>query len=350
MDNAAWIAALPKLDLHCHLDGSIRPQRIRDYLTALGEPVPEDFDRRIAVAEDCPSLTDYLRCFDLPLRWLQTREGLEQAVVDLLWDVKVEHTRYLEVRFAPTLHLEGGLTYTQVFQALADGVERGQRETGVCCRLIVCAMRHHTEEQNLAMLEAAKEFYPHLVCAADLAGNENAFPTNCHRAFFQRARELGIPFTIHSGETGNCDNIRTALELGACRLGHGIAMGTDVTLQEACRKAGVGLELCPTSNFQTKAARDWSTYPLKTYLHRGLTVCLNTDNRTVSRTDLNREYLRAMEEGGCTREEVLTLLDNACAMSFAPEAVKSQIRQELTRYAGMPSARAMGTDESPSMI
>ena len=202
MDNAAWIAALPKLDLHCHLDGSIRPQRIRDYLTALGEPVPEDFDRRIAVAEDCPSLTDYLRCFDLPLRWLQTQEGLEQAVVDLLWDVKVEHTRYLEVRFAPTLHLEGGLTYTQVFQALANGVERGERETGVCCRLIVCAMRHHTEEQNLAMLEAAKEFYPHLVCAADLAGDENAFPTDCHRAFFQRAKELGIPLILDEIQAG----------------------------------------------------------------------------------------------------------------------------------------------------
>ena len=328
-----WIESLPKMDLHCHLDGSIHPQRIRDYLTAQGEPIPEDFDRRIAVEEDCPSLTDYLRCFALPLRWLQTREGLEQAVVDLLWDAKVEHTRYLEVRFAPTLHLEGGLTYAQVFQALANGVARGEAETGVCCRLIVCAMRHHTQEKNLAMLEAAKEFYPQLVCAADLAGDENAFPTTCHLAFFRRAKELGIPFTIHSGETGKRENIRTALELGACRLGHGIAMGEDEALQEACRKAGVGIELCPTSNFQTKAARDWSTYPLKTYLKRGLKVCLNTDNRTVSCTDLNREYLRAMEEGGCSREDILTLLENACAISFAPEAVKAGFRQELAEYA-----------------
>ena len=324
-----WIEALPKMDLHCHLDGSIHSQRIRDYLASIGEALPEDFDRWIAVSEDCPSLTEYLRCFDLPLRWLQTEEGLEQAVVDLLWDAKVENTRYLEIRFAPTLHLEGGLTYGRVFQALARGKARGEAETGVCCRLIVCAMRHHTREQNLAMLEAAKEFFPQLVCAADLAGDENAFPTTCHLDFFHRAAQLGIPFTIHSGETGNRENIRAALELGACRLGHGIAMAEDKALQERCRAAGVGIELCPTSNFQTKAARVWEEYPLRRYLEMGLKACLNTDNRTVSCTDLNREYLRAMEEGGCSRAEILTLLENACDISFAPEEVKAAFRAEL---------------------
>lgn len=324
-----WIETLPKMDLHCHLDGSIHPQRIRDYLASIGEALPADFDRWIAVSEDCPSLTEYLRCFDLPLRWLQTEEGLEQAVVDLLWDAKVENTRYLEIRFAPTLHLEGGLTYEGVFQALARGKARGEAETGVCCRLIVCAMRHHTREQNLAMLEAAKDFFPQLVCAADLAGDENAFPTTCHLDFFHRAAELGIPYTIHSGETGNRENIRTALELGARRLGHGIAMAEDETLQERCKAAGVGIELCPTSNFQTKAARGWEEYPLRRYLEMGLKACLNTDNRTVSCTDLNREYLRAMEEGGCGREEILTLLENACDISFAPEEVKAAFRAEL---------------------
>lgn len=328
----AWIESLPKMDLHCHLDGSVHPQRIRDYLTAVGEEPPADFDRWISVEEDCPSLTEYLRCFDLPLRWLQTEAGLEQSVVDLLWDAKAENTRYLEIRFAPTLHLDGGLTYQQVFQALARGKQRGETEAGVSCRLIVCAMRHHTREQNLAMLEAAREFFPQLVCAADLAGDENAFPTTCHLDFFRRAAQLGIPYTIHSGETGNRDNIRTALELGACRLGHGIAMAGDGELQRRCVQSGVGIELCPTSNFQTKAARSWAEYPLQRYLDMGLQACLNTDNRTVSRTDLNREYLRAMEEGGCGRVEILTLLENACSISFAPEQIKEAFRAELAAY------------------
>lgn len=327
-----WIEGLPKMDLHCHLDGSVRPQRIRDALAAEGEPIPADFDHWIAVEEDCPSLTAYLRCFDLPLRWLQTPEGLEAAVVDLLWDAKAEQTRYLEIRFAPTLHLDGGMTYEQVFQALAKGKARGEAETGVCVQFIVCAMRHHSRAQNLAMLEAAKEFYPQLICAADLAGDENAFPTTCHIDFFRRAAALGIPFTIHSGETGNVENIRTALDLGACRLGHGIAMAGDSALQERCIAAGVGIELCPTSNFQTKAALGWETYPLQSYLQKGLKVCLNTDNRTVSCTDLNREYLRAREEGGCSRADVLALLRNACEVSFAPERVKAAFLAELAQY------------------
>ena len=330
--NRIWIEQLPKIELHCHLDGSVHPERIRDYLARQGEEIPADFDERISVAEDCPSLTEYLRCFELPLRWLQTEEGLEQAVIDLLHDAKEEHTRYIEIRFAPTLHLEGGLTYERVFEALARGKARGEEETGVRCAFIVCAMRHHTERRNLDMLEAAGRYYPHLVCAADLAGDENAFPTTVHATFFRRAGELGIPYTIHSGETGNKANIETALELHAGRLGHGIAMREDAELIERCRKFGVGVEMCPTSNFQTKSSTGWENYPLKAYLAAGLTVCLNTDNRTVSRTDLNREYLRAMEEGGCDRREILRLLENACKMAFAPEAWKQNYLEELKAY------------------
>lgn len=326
-----WIEALPKMDLHCHLDGSVRPERIREYLTKQGEAIPEDFDRSIQVGEDCPSLTAYLGCFDLPLRWLQTQEGLEQALVDLLEDAGQENCRYVEVRFAPTLHLDGGLTYEEVFQALSRGLKRGQKTTGVCCRLIVCAMRHHRPEENLAMLKAAAAYYPTVVCGADLAGDENAFPTMGQAVFFRRAKELGIPFTIHSGETGNRDNVRAALDLGACRMGHGIAMAGDSALEDRCRALGVGIELCPTSNFQTKAAGGWENYPLREYLDRGLLVCLNTDNRTVSGTSVTREYLRAMVEGGCSRSDVLRLLENACRMSFAPESVREKFWMELAQ-------------------
>jgi adenosine deaminase len=298
----------------------------------MGEPLPADFEQRISVEEDCPSLTEYLRCFELPLRWLQTPEGLKQAVIDLLHDCQAEHTRYIEIRFAPTLHLEGGLSYDQVYQALEAGKQQGEAETGVRCAFLVCAMRHHSQEQNLAMLEAASRWFPALVCGADLAGDENAFPTALHTPFFRRAGELGIPYTIHSGETGNQENIRTALALGADRLGHGIAMQGDGELIGQVKQQGVGVELCPTSNFQTKASRGWEDYPLRAYLEQGVQVCLNTDNRTVSRTTLNREYLRAAQEGGCSKGDILTMLENACRMSFAPEAWKQDYLRELEQY------------------
>lgn len=330
--NRSWIESLPKMDLHCHLDGCIHPQRIQDYFAAAGKELPADFDRWISVGEDCPSLTEYLRCFDLPLRWLQTAEGLTQAVIDLLHDAARENTRYLEIRFAPSLHLEESLSYEDVFAALERGRELGLAQTGVQCKFIVCAMRHHSMERNLAMLEAAAPFHPRLVCAADLAGDENAFPTSLFLPFFHRAKELGLPYTIHSGETGNKENIRTALELGAVRLGHGIAMAGDTALIARCKAQGVGVELCPTSNFQTKAAPGWAAYPMKDYLEAGLCVSLNTDNRTVSRTDQNREYLRAMTEGGASREEILRLLKNGCEMSFADEETKSAYLAELEGF------------------
>jgi len=330
--NKNWIESLPKMDLHCHLDGSIHPQRIRDYFAAAGKALPDDFDRWISVEEDCPSLTEYLRCFDLPLRWLQTSEGLSQAVVDLLHDARAENTRYLEIRFAPTLHLEEGLSYDQVFQALERGREQGERETGVRCRFIVCAMRHHSMTDNLAMLEAASGHWPQLVCAADLAGDENAFPNRLFAPFFSRAQELGLSYTIHAGETGSRENIYAALELGACRIGHGIAMAGDPELMKLCRKQEIGIEICPTSNFQTKAASGWASYPMRDYLAAGLRVSLNTDNRTVSRTDQNREYLRAMEEGGASREEILQLLKNGCLMSFAPQELKDAYLRELEQF------------------
>ena len=328
---AQWIERLPKMELHCHLDGSVHPERIRAFYRQTGRPRPEDAPLR--ARESCESLTEYLRCFDLPLQWLQTEVGLEQAVRDLLGDAAREHIRYLDIRFAPTLHLEGSLTYRQVFDALARGCARGETECGVVSRLIVCAMRHHTQAQNLAMLDAARDYFPALVCAADLAGDENAFPTALHAPFFRQAAAWGIPFTIHSGETGSAANVRTALDLGAARLGHGIAMAGHPDLIARCRAAGVGVELCPTSNFQTKAARGWAEYPLRAFLDAGLLVSLHTDNRTVSGTNLNREYLRAVNEGGCTPAEVVQMLRNACAVSFAPEGVKRAFLRELEEAA-----------------
>lgn len=324
-----WIDRLPKVELHCHLDGSVRPQRMTDYLRSVGEPVPADLEGQMFAGAECESLTAYLRCFALPLRLLQTEAGLERAVIDLLEDAGRDNIRYIEIRFAPNLHLAGGLTYDRVFQAVERGQLAGTAATGVQCRFIACALRTDNEEHNLAMLEAAKDWFPRLFCAADLAGDENGHPMEESKNYFRRVNQLGIPFTVHAGETGVRENVRLALDYGAARIGHGIAMSGDRELQRRCREAGVGVELCPTSNFQTRAARSWAGYPIREYLDAGVLATLNTDNRTVSRTDLTREYRRAVEEGGCTREDVFALARDGVTMSFAPETVKTAILREL---------------------
>ena len=331
--NREWVKSLPKIELHCHLDGAVRPRRILEELRRRGAPVPADFEHQISVTEECSSLAEYLGCFALPVRWLQREAALEQAVVDLLEDCRAEQIRYIEIRFAPTLHLMEGLRLEQVFQALSRGRERGEAATGVKCAFLVCALRNHSEAENLAMLDAAARWFPALVCGADLAGDEDLYPLSRFASYLNRAAALGMPLTIHAGETGSAESIARALELGAKRLGHGIAMGHDPALIERVRSLGVAVEMCPTSNFQTRASTGWDDYPLHTYLDRGLCACLNTDNPTVSRTTLSREYLRAMEEGGCTREEVVRLLENACHAAFTPGAWKQAYLQELAEYA-----------------
>ncbi len=235
----------------------------------------------------------------------------------------------MELKNAKKLVVAGGLRFVRGFLGGVRGCWAGMAACGGFCRFIACGLRTDSEEHNLTMLEAAKDWFPRLFCAADLAGDENGHPMEQSKRYFQQVNRLGIPFTVHAGETGVRENVRLALDYGAARIGHGIAMAGDRELQRRCREAGVGVELCPTSNFQTRAARSWAGYPIREYLDAGVPVTLNTDNRTVSRTTLTREYRRAVEEGGCTREDAIALVRCGVAMSFAPETVKASILREL---------------------
>ena len=272
-----------RVELHCHLDGSLNIDFVDRMLRKQGIIIERtELEEKLKVKPDCTSLTEYLEKFDLPLQCLQTKEGLEQAAYELVMDAAKDNVAYLEVRFAPMLSTEKGLTCTEVIDSVVRGLKKGERESGTYAYAIVCAMRHHSLEQNLEMLQAAKPFVGKGVCALDLAGDESGFPTNLFRELFLQAKEWKIPFTIHSGECGSVDNIREAIALGAKRLGHGIALEKSPELRQLCKEKGIGIEMCPTSNLQTKAVEDFNSYPLKQFLEEGLLVSVHTDNRTVS--------------------------------------------------------------------
>ena len=308
------IQQLPKIDLHCHLDGSLTKAMMERYT---GQEVT--WEMRTA-AEDCESLAQYLEKFELPLRCLQTEEGLEDGAYSFMEDVAKENIRYVEVRFAPMLSVHDDLSCKRVIEAVRTGMERGKTEFGVHYGIIVCAMRNHSPEQNRSMLKCAGEFLGSGVCALDLAGDESAYPTRQFRELFQEANRMGMPFTIHSGETGNLENVREAYELGAKRIGHGIALKKDRDLMRAYAKAGIGVEMCPTSNFQTKAVRSWQEYPLLSFLDAGIKVSIHTDNRTVSGTTMTRELTKIYEQYGRDDGLIVKLLQNAAESAFDPEA------------------------------
>ena len=318
----------PKVELHCHLDGSLSREFVEE---RLGRKVSL---KELQVDRDCRSLLQYLEKFSLPLACLQDEEGLRGAGYDFIKSVSRENVRYVEVRFAPSLSAHGSLTCGRVIRSLLEGLEQGRRELGTEYNVIVWAMRGHTFEQNLAMLQAAREFLGQGVCGADLAGNEAAYPMADFLELFARAKEMGMPFTIHAGECGSPANIRDAIDAGARRIGHGIAMRGQDELKRLCRQKNIGIELCPVSNLQTKAVESPGDYPLREFLDGGLKVTVNTDNRTVSGSTLSGELELVQELYGISDPEIRRMMENAAEVSFADDSVKQELLRQIRAAKG----------------
>ncbi|MFU0828789.1 MAG: Adenosine deaminase [Lachnoclostridium sp.] len=325
-----WLSILPKIDLHCHLDGSMDTETVHDLLAERGiYKSIRQLQNELLVSDDCVSLKEYLKTFDLPLFCLQTEKGLKQAAVNLLKNAANENVKYIEVRFAPMSCVREGLSCKQVIESVLSGIETGKQLYNIEASVIVCAMRHDTMEDNLLMLKCAREYLGTGVCGLDLAGDEKAYPTSGFRELFKKARELKMPFTIHSGECGSIENVREAVAFGAKRLGHGIALAMDPSLMEICKEKRIGIEMCPTSNFQTKAVTSWEEYPLLTFMDYGLPVTVNTDNRTVSNTSMTKELLTVSKNLELNKEQIIKLLRNSIEISFAEDNVKDRLLKEM---------------------
>lgn len=314
---------LPKIELHCHLDGSLS----RDFMEKrLGRSVSEE---ELSVTGDCASLAEYLEKFDLPCACLKEEEGLEGAGYDVLKRMAEENVCYAEIRFAPLLSVTGDMNTRQVIEALLRGLERGKKDFGVAYNVIACAMRHHSEEQNYQMIKTAREYLGAGVCAVDLAGAEAQYPMTEFMELFRKTKRLGMPFTIHAGECGNADNIADAVQAGAKRIGHGIAMRGRTEIQKMVRDADIGVEMCPISNLQTKAVTCESEYPLREFLDFGICVTINTDNRTVSHTSMVQELKFIQETYGIRDEEIVKLMKNAAKTAFADEKTKEWMYKKI---------------------
>ena len=303
------------IDLHLHLDGSLTPAYIIRQAKKQGLELPtwdeKELERYLTVPKDCQNLNEYLEKFDLPCSVLQTEDALTEAVADLCERLAGQGLCYAEIRFAPQLHLQKGLTQRQVVGAAVRGLRKTEEFEA---KLILCCMRSgENEAENLETVRVAAEYLGRGVAAADLAGAEGLFPTETFENVFALARELQVPFTIHAGEAAGPESVWTALRFGARRIGHGIRSLEDEKLVDYLREHEIPLEVCPTSNFQTKAVN--GEYPLKTMLEKGLCVTLNTDNMTVSGTTLEQEF-QVARELGLTDEQLEIVKKNAVKARF----------------------------------
>ena len=300
----------PNIDLHCHLDGSLPLLTMESILQRSLSP------NQIQVTPQCDSLAQYLEYFHIPLECLQTEIGLELASYGFMQSLVSDRISYIEVRFAPLLSTIHGLTGEQVIDAVTRGLDRGKEAFQIDYKIILCMMRHHPFSLNLEVLKLAKSYLNRNVCAVDLAGSEAQYPIALFRRLFLQASVWNIPYTIHAGECGSVDNVIEAIELGATRIGHGIALQGHAEAIQLCREKNVAIELCPTSNLQTNACSNIADYPLREFLDAGLLVTINTDNRTVSNTTIEHEFQFIKEHCGITDAECGILKFNAMKARF----------------------------------
>ena len=318
------------IDLHLHLDGSLSLESVRDLARMQNmavEPDDEKLLKMLQVGPDCKDLNEYLEKFSFPGSLLQKPEAITRAVENLRKELKDQGLLYAEIRFAPQLHLLQGLTQRQVVQAAVAGLEA----EGVRAELILCCMRgDRNHEENLETVRLTAEFLGKGVCATDLAGAEALFPNPGFEDVFALARELKVPFTIHSGEALGPESVYQALAFGTKRLGHGVRSVEDAALLKRLAEEQVTLELCPTSNLNTNIFESIEDYPLPALMNAGVRVTLNTDNTMVSGVSLQSEWEKVIRTFGLTDDQILTLQKNAAEASFAAPEVKRWLLEQVT--------------------
>lgn len=321
------ISKLPKIDLHCHLDGSLSYEFISNRCAEINDI--NVYKKRLCAPPDCSSLTEYLTCFDLPISLIQTKENITAAVLDVIWQASLDSVSYIEIRFAPTFSVNDNLNYRDICEAAIDGCKEGLAKYKVYSNIILCAMRHLDYETNKTVLKYAREYLGEGICALDLAGDESAFGNTEFVDLFNDAKKYELPFTIHSGECGSVRNVELALDFGAKRIGHGIALINDNNLMKRCKEEGIGLELCPTSNYQTRAVSPNYPYPLKSFLSYGLLATVNTDNRTVSDTTMCKELDFIQKNHNISDEDIVKIYKNSVEIAFASDDVKHELLRHI---------------------
>ncbi|MDA3867546.1 MAG: adenosine deaminase [Salinivirgaceae bacterium] len=331
-----FLKSLPKAELHCHLDGSMRPKTIWELAEQHKVKLPVDSEEKLAdylqVGETCASLTEYLKPFDVTTSVLQWPDALERATYELAEDAAEENVRYLEIRFSPLLHVDKGMKLTEVVNSVLRGKKRAEKDFDIITGIIICGLRHFDPDTTLQLAELTTAFKNRGVVGFDLAGAEIDFPAKDHKEAFFLIINNNINTTVHAGEAYGPRSIHQAIHYNkANRLGHGTRLFEDGELLNYVNDHRIPLEMCITSNIQTKSVPSFEKHPVKFYFDMGIRVTLNTDNRLISNTTLTHEYQIAVEKYGFTAEEIKYLIVNGFKSAFLPLKDKVELLQRVSK-------------------
>jgi adenosine deaminase len=328
--------SLPKVELHVHLDCALSFESVARLAPELERAA---YEAAFCAPEVCRSLPELIAPAVRAVALLQDEAALRLAARDLADQLAADHVVYAEVRFAPLLHLEAGLSPDDVVTIVGDELRAAASARGVEARLLLCALRHFSPEKSLATARLAIAHAASGVVGLDLAGDEGGHPLEAHVAAFALAREHGLACTAHAGEGAGPASVADTLErLRPARIGHGVRSAEDAEVVARLRDRGVHLEVCPTSNVQVGLYADIAAHPLQALRAQGVSVGINTDGRTLSRLTLSREYERVAAAFGWTPRDFETCNLAALDAAFAPADVKARARQRLLAASASPKA------------
>lgn len=328
------LRALPKTDVHCHLDGSLRLSTILELAAKdevdLGVDDEDGLRKAIHMGERCKNLVEYLKAFDITCSVLQTEEALERAAFELAEDAARENVRHLEVRYAPILHTRRGLTLARIVEAVLRGLETAHKQFRLSTGVILCGIRNIDPRESFRLAELAVAYKQRGVVAFDLAGGEAGNPAKKHQSSFALVLANNMNTTVHAGEAYGPESIQQALHFcGAHRIGHGTRLGEDGDLLRYVTDHRIPLEVCLSSNLQTSVVDDLSQHPIRLFYDLGVRVSLNTDNRLITDTTSTNELWLAHQHLGFTLEELKVMIVQGFKSAFLPYRKKRDLLAEV---------------------
>lgn len=342
--STSLLQKLPKVELHCHLDGSLRIPTILDLAKQDKVTLPtsssDKLSKLLVIGKTRGSLEDYIKRFDITLSVMQTPEALRRTAYELIEDVAKENVRYIEIRYSPILHTEKEMTIGESVEAVRRGLQRGQKDFGVKSGIIVCGIRNISAAASLKLADLTVRYKNKGVVGFDLAGAEENFPAKDHQEAFYMILNNNINATIHAGEAYGPSSIHQAIHhCGAHRIGHGTRLKENKDLMNYVNDHRITLEICLTSNWQTRSIRSLKYHPLKYYYDQGIRVTINTDNRLMSGTTLTKEFLLAHKLFGFKLYDFREMIIMAIKSAFLPYAERKQmirgIADELEQEFGL---------------
>ncbi|KAL0207760.1 hypothetical protein P9112_012388 [Eukaryota sp. TZLM1-RC] len=327
-----WVD-IPKAELHCHLDGSMRVETVLELASMYDVKLPvsdiESLRNYLTVPMECESLVDYLKGFAVTCSVLQTSYALKRTVYEVAEDAVNDGVNYLEIRFAPSLHTDKGLTPSGAVEAVCAGAMLAEHKLPITVRIIVCAMRHESPTLTLSIAEIAWRFRNRGVVGFDLAGPENGFPPRDHKEAYDIIRSRGLNVTVHSAEASGWESARDAVVYcGAKRLGHGVRINEDQDFVAFVSSCKITLEVCPTSNVQTKSITKLSDHPFLTYLRQGIPAVICTDNILMSGVKLSSEYKLVSDTFDVSLTELTSLVYNGFSAGFVNPLRRDVMRED----------------------